>query len=145
MIRLFYLPVLLLLFLSVSLAQDVLETKKRIEIGMPTLMSKMLHGLIAKADNLDLTEKQREELALMEEKYVFPLVKKEAENLIASMELVNIIQKPNFDPAKAKKAIKTLQESTLERDYLLINGLVELRNVIGLENYTKITSRVVFE
>ena len=143
--RLLYMPVVLLLFLSVSLAQDVLETKKRIEIGMLSLMSKMLHGLIAKADNLDLTEKQREELALIEEKYVFPLVRKEAENLIASMELVNIIQKPNFDPAKAKKAIKTLHESTLERDYLLINGLVELRNVIGLENYTKITSRVVFK
>ncbi len=145
MIKLLYMPVVLLLFLSVSLAQDVLETKKRIESGMTPLMSKMLHGLIVKADNLDLTEKQREELALIEEKYVFPLVRKEAENLIASMELVNIIQKPNFDPAKAKKAIKTLHESTLERDYLLINGLVELRNVIGLENYTKITSRVVFK
>ena len=142
---LLYMPVVLLLFLSVSLAQDVLETKKRIESGMTPLMSKMLHGLIVKADNIDLTEKQREELDLIEEKYVFPLVRKEAENLIASMELVNIIQKPNFDPAKAKKAIKTLHESTLERDYLLINGLVELRNVIGLENYTKITSRVVFK
>jgi len=142
---LLYMPVVLLLFLSVSLAQDVLETKKRIEIGMLSLMSKMLHGLIAKADNLDLTEKQREELALMEEKYVFPLVRKEAENLIASMELVNIIQEPNFDPAEAKKAIKTLQESTLERDYILINGLVGLRKVIGLEDYTKITSRVVFK
>ena len=142
---LLYMPVVLLLFLSVSLAQDVLETKKRIEIGMLSLMSKMLHGLIAKADNLDLTEKQREELALIEEKYVFPLVRKEAENLIASMELVNIIQEPNFDPAEAKKAIKTLQESTLERDYILINGLVGLRKVIGLEDYTKITSRVVFK
>jgi len=73
------------------------------------------------------------------------LVRKEAENLIASMELVNIIQEPNFDPAEAKKAIKTLQESTLERDYILINGLVGLRKVIGLEDYTKITSRVVFK
>jgi len=143
--RLLYMPVVLLLFLSVSLAQDGINIQKRIESGMTPLMSKVFHGLIDKAENLDLTEKQREKLALIQEKYVFPLARIEAENLIARMKLVNIIKDPNFDLTEAKKATKTLQESTLERDYMLLNGLVELRKVIGLKNYKKITSRVVFE
>jgi len=140
--RILYMPVVLLLFLSISFAQDTLETQKNIESGLTPLMSKVLNSLIIKANTLYLTDKQREELALIQEKYVFSLARKEAEHNISRMKVINIIQEPDFDSAEAKKASEQLKETALEMSYTLIDGLVELRKVIGLENYTKITSRV---
>ena len=140
--RLLYMPVLLLLFLSISFAQENLDSRQNIESGLTPLMSKMLNLLIVKANTLYLTDKQREELMLIQEKYVFPLAKKEAEHNISRMMVINIIQEPDFDPAKAKKASEKFKETALEMSYTLIDGLVEIRKVIGLENYTIITSRV---
>jgi len=111
--RLLYMPVVLLLFLSVSFAQDSLETRQNIESGLMPLMSKVLNSFIIKANNFYLTEQQREELDLIQEKYVFPLAKKEAENNISRMKVINIIQEPDFDPAEAKKASETLKQTAL--------------------------------
>ena len=140
--KLLYMPVVLLLFLSISYAQDSLETRQNIESGLTPLMSKMLNLLIVKAKTLDLTEKQREGLGLVQEKYIFPLAKAEAKNNISRMMVINIIQEPDFDPVEAKKASEELKQSSLEMSYTLIDCLVEIRKVIGLENYTIITSRV---
>jgi Spy/CpxP family protein refolding chaperone len=132
----------LLLFLSVSFAQNTLGTQNNVESGPMPSMSKILNRLIVKANTLDLTEKQRERLSMIQEKYVFPLAKEEAEYNISRMKVVNIIQDPNFNPAEAKRATKTLKETALEMSDMLIDGLVELRAVIGIENYKMITSRV---
>ena len=132
----------LLLFLSVSFAQNVLGTQNNVESGQTPLMSKILNRLIIKANTLDLTEEQRERLSTIQEKYVFPLAKEEAEYNISRMKVVNIIQDPSFSPAEAKKASKALKETALEMSYVLIDGLVELRTVIGMENYKMIISRV---
>ena len=58
--RLLYMPVVLLLFFSISFAQDNLETRKNIESGLTPLMSKMLNLLIVKAKTRSLTDKQGE-------------------------------------------------------------------------------------
>ncbi len=139
---LLYLPVVLLLFLSVSFAQNTLRTQNNIERVLTPLMSKVLNQLIIKANTLDLTEDQREGLDMVQEKYVFPLAKKEAEHNISRMTVINIIQEPDFDPAEAKKASEKLKQTALEMSDMLIDGLVEIRTVIGIENYTIITSRV---
>lgn len=135
-------PLVLLLFLSILFAQNTLGTQNNIESGPTPIMSKILNRLLVKANTLDLTEKQREGLNLIQEKYVFPLAKKEAEYNISRMKVVNIIQDPNFNSAEAKKASKALKETALEMSYMLIDGLIELRAVIGIENYKMITSRV---
>jgi len=140
--RLLYMPVVLLLFFSISFAQGTLETQKNIEIGLTPLMSKMLNFLIIKANTLGLTEKQREELDLIQEKYIFPLAIKEAEHNISRMKVINVIQEPDFDPEEAKKASETLKQTALDMSFMLIDGLVEIREVIGLENYSIITSRM---
>lgn len=140
--RIAYIPVVLLLFLSISFAQVSLETRQNIESGMTPLMSKVLDLLIVKAKTLELTEKQREELGLVQERYVFPLAKKEAEHNISRMMVIKIIQEPNFDPVEAKKASEKLKQTALEMSYTLIDGLVEIREVIGLENYTILTTSI---
>jgi len=124
--KLLYMPLVLLLFLSISFAQNGIDTKKRIKNVITPLMSKVLNLLTIKAKTLDLTEKQKEELDLIQEKYIFPLAIKEAEHNISRMKVVNIIQDPNFDPTEAKR-------------------LVEIRKVIGIENYKMIISRVVMQ
>ncbi|GJM16872.1 MAG: hypothetical protein DHS20C13_21990 [Thermodesulfobacteriota bacterium] len=140
--RLLYMPVVLLLFLSISFAQNSLETRQNIESGLTPLMSKVLNLLIVKAKTFDLTEEQMKRLNLVQEKYVFPLAEKEAENNISRMMVIKIIQEPDFDPAEAKKASEKLKQTALEMSYTLIDGLVEIREIIGLENYSIITSRV---
>lgn len=140
--KLLYLPLFLLLFLNISFAQDSLENIKNIESGLTPLMSKVLNLLIVKARTLELTNEQREKLDMIQEKYVFPLAKKEAEHNISRMKVINIIQEPDFNPAEAKMASEELKESALEMSDILIDGLVQIRNVIGLEKYTIITSRV---
>ena len=108
-------------------------------------MSKVLNLLTIKAKTLDLTEKQKEELDLIQERYIFPLAIKEAEHNISRMKVVNIIQDPNFDPTEAKKAAETLKQTAVEMSYIVIDGLVEIRKVIGIENYKMIISRVVMQ
>lgn len=141
--RIAYIPVVLLLFLSISFAQDSLDTRQNIDSGMTPLMSKVLDLLLVKAKTtLELTEKQREDLGLVQERYVFPLAKKEAEHNISRMMVIKIIQEPDFDPVEAKKASEKLKQTALEMSYTLIDGLVEIREVIGLENYTILTTSV---
>lgn len=139
--RLLYIPVFLLLFFNISFAQNTLRTQNNIESVLTPLMSKILNQLIIKANTLDLTEDQREELDMVQEKYVFPLAKKEAEHNISRMTVINIIQEPDFNPAEAKKASVKLKQTALEMSYTLIDGLAEIREVVGLENYKIITSR----
>jgi len=140
--RIVCIPVVLLLFLSISFAQDSLETRQNIESGMTPLMSKVLDLLIVKAKTLDLTKQQREGLDMVQERYVFPLAKKEAEHNISRMIVIKIVQEPNFDPDEAKKASEKLKQTALDMSYTLIDGLVEIREVIGLENYTILTTSV---
>lgn len=140
--RLLYMPVVLLLFLSISFAQNSLETRQNIESGLTPLMSKVLNLIIVKAKTLDLTEEQMKGLNLVQEKYVFPLAKKEAEHNISRMMIIKIIQEPDFDPVEAKKASEKLKQTALEMSYTLIDGLVEIREIIGLENYKILTSRL---
>lgn len=140
--RIVCIPVVLLLFLSISFAQDSLETRQNIESGLTPLMSKVLDLLIVKAKTLDLTEKQREELGLVQELYVFPLAKKEAEHNISRMMVIKIIQEPDFDPDEAKKASEKLKQTALDMSYTLIDALVQIREVIGLKNYTILTTSV---
>lgn len=135
-------PIVLLLLLSISFAQDSLETRQNIESGLTPLMSKVLNLLIVKARTLDLTKKQREGLDMVQEKYVFPLAEKEAENNISRMMVIKIIQEPDFDPAEAKRASEKLKQTALDMSYTLIDGLVEIREIIGLENYTMLTTSV---
>ena len=140
--RIVYILGVLLLFISISFAQDSLETRQNIESGLTPLMSKMLDLLIVKAKTLDLTEIQREKLGLVQEVYVFPLAKKEAEHNISRMMVIKIIQEPDFDPDEAKKASEKLKQTALDMSYTLIDGLVQIREVIGLENYTILTTSV---
>ena len=105
--------------------------------GMPHMYSMMVHHVIMKANTLDLTDAQKKELANIEEKYLYPLVQKEADFKISHMKVMSMLRDPNFDPSKVKSEIKVSNDINLEMASMSVDALAAVRNAIGLENFKK--------
>jgi hypothetical protein len=105
--------------------------------GMPHMYSMMVQHVIMKANTLDLTDAQKKELANIEEKYLYPLVQKEADFKISHMKIMSMLRDPNFDPSKVKAEIKASNDINLEMANTSVDALVAVRNAIGLENFKK--------
>ena len=103
----------------------------------PMMYSMMVHHVLMKANTLDLTDTQMKELANIQEKYVYPMVRKEADFKISHMKIINMLQDPNFDPSKLKAEIKASNETNLEMANMLIDALTAIRKAIGVENFKK--------
>ncbi len=116
------------------------DKQSEITGGMAPKMSKVVDKLLTNADTLQLTEKQKESLSMIPDKYVYPLRRKEADYDIARMKVNNLMQDPNFDPAQAKKETKILEETALEMANISIDALAEIRSTIGIENFKTILS-----
>jgi len=103
--------------------------------GMAPKMSKIVDKLLINANTLQLTEKQKESLSMIPDKYIYPLRKKEADYDIARMKVNNLMQDPEFDPAQAKKETKILEETALDMANISIDALAGIRSAIGVENF----------
>ena len=108
--------------------------------GMAPRMSNVVDMLLINANTLQLTDKQRESLSRIPEKYVYPLRRIEADYDIARMKINSLMQDPEFDTTQAKEETKILQETALEMSYMSIEAIAEIRNIVGLENFKKILS-----
>jgi Spy/CpxP family protein refolding chaperone len=104
---------------------------------MPHMYSMMVQHVIMKANTLDLTDAQKKELVNIEEKYLYPLVQKEADFKISHMKIMSMLRDPNFDPSKVKAEIKASNDINLEMANMSIDALAAIRNAIGLENFKK--------
>lgn len=109
--------------------------KMRSHHGMYTMM---LNRAIIKAGNLELSDKQDKEIEKIEENYLYPSVKKEADFRIAHMKLMKGIHDPEFDSDDLKQQISKANSISVELANMYIDGLAELRRVVGLENFKKI-------
>lgn len=108
--------------------------------GMHSMMySMMVHHALMRAQSLNLTDNQRNRLANVREKFVYPVVRKEADFKISHMKIMDMLHNPNFDPARLKAEIKTSNQLNLEMANTAVEGLSTIRNIIGIENYRKIT------
>lgn len=105
----------------------------------PMMYSMMVRHVLVKANNLDLTDTQKKEVANIQEQYVYPMVRKEADFKISHMKIINMLQNPNFDPTKVKKEIKVSNEINLEMANMSIDALAAIRKTIGVENFKKAT------
>jgi len=123
--------------------QDITRMKNKQSIptsGMAPRMSNVVDMLLIDANTLQLTDTQKKSLSMIPEKYVYPLRKIEADYDIARMKINNLMQDPEFDPTKAKKETKILQETALEMSYMSIEAIAEIRNIVGLDNFKTILS-----
>lgn len=105
--------------------------------GGSMMYSMMVHHVLMKAGALDLTDAQKKELAEVNEKYLYPIVRKEADFKISHMKIMDMIHDPNFDPASLKSEIKTSNQLSLETADAMVDALAAVRKTVGPENFTK--------
>jgi Spy/CpxP family protein refolding chaperone len=104
----------------------------------PMFYSMMVNHVIMSANTLNLTDAQKKELTDVQEKYVYPMVHKEADFKISHMKIMNMLQDPNFDPAKVKAEIKASNDINLDIANMLVDALAAVRKAVGVENFKKI-------
>lgn len=107
-------------------------------MGGSTMYSMMVHHILMKASVLDLTDVQKKELGEINEKYLYTIVRKEADFKISHMKIMDMMHDPNFDPAKLKSEIKTSNQLSLEMSDMMVDALAGIRKTIGTENFTKL-------
>ena len=140
---------------SLSLAQGMMQQKQG-QMGMmdkgmmgmrggmmggmhPMMYSMMVHHVLMKANTLDLTDAQKKELANIQDKYLYPLVQKEADFKISHMKIMSMLQDPNFDASKVKAEIKASNDINLELANMSIDALTAIRKTIGIDKFKKIS------
>lgn len=105
---------------------------------MHPMYSIMVHHIFIKANALNLTDTQRKELASVPERYIYPMIRKEADLKISRTRIMGMLHDPNFDPAKVKSETRTSNEIKLEMANITIDALADIRNAIGVENFKKV-------
>jgi uncharacterized protein YnzC (UPF0291/DUF896 family) len=101
--------------------------------------SGLVHGAIMCAESLELTDSQKKELEAVREKFLYPMVKKEADFRISHMKIVDMMHDAEFDPAKLKAEIKVANGIELELANMAVDAAVAIRNAVGIDNFKKIT------
>jgi hypothetical protein len=130
---------------GLSFAQGMMQQKRgqvtmmgRGMSGMHSMMySMMVQHVLMKASTLELTDAQKRELAGIPEKYLYPMVRKEADFRISHMKIMNMLQDPNFDPDKVKAEVKASNDINLEMANMSVDALAAIRKAIGVENFKK--------
>lgn len=100
--------------------------------------SGLVHSAIVCAESLELTDAQRKELGAVREKFLYPMVKKEADFRISHMKIVDMMHDVGFDPAKLKAEIKIANGIELELANMAVDAAVTIRNAVGMENFKKV-------
>ncbi|MGE5443085.1 MAG: hypothetical protein ACM3SR_00585 [Ignavibacteriales bacterium] len=104
----------------------------------PMIYSMMVDHVLMRANTLNLTDTQKKELVDVQEKYVYPMVHKEADFKISHMKVMNMLQDPNFDPAKVKAEVKASNDINLDMANMSVDALAAIRKAIGVENFKKV-------
>lgn len=103
--------------------------------GSSMMYSMMVHNVIMKADALDLTDAQKKEIAELNDKYLYPLVQKEADFRVAHMKMMNMMKDPNFDPEALKATIKSSNDLNMDMADMMVDALTAARKTLGPGNF----------
>ena len=114
-------------------------------MGDSMMYSMMVHHIMMKASTLDLTAAQKKEFAGINEKYLYPIVRKEADFKISHMKIMDMLHDPDFDPAKLKSEIKTSNQISLEQADMMVDALATIRKTVGSENFTQVMKMMPME
>ncbi len=151
--RILVLLIVSVIFTNPVFAQGMMDKKGRMmqthsQMKTPTMMkghhmyTMMLNHLITRAQSLDLSEEQENNLDEIREKYLYPAVEKEADFKIAHMKVMSKLHDPEFDRKDIKKQIRTTNDISVELANMYIDGLAEVRSTIGIENFKKLVKPV---
>ena len=104
-------------------------------MSSPMMYSMMVHNVIVKADALDLTDAQKKEIDGLNDKYLYPLVQKEADFRVSHMKMMNMMKDPNFDTEALKAAIKSSNDLNKDMADTMVDALAAARKILGPENF----------
>ena len=109
------------------------------KVGSLGRYSTQLNRAISATGRLDLTPEQKEKVQALRREYIVDMARDENEARDLEKAAFDAVGKPTFDPAAVKKQFKKLHdlESGLADSY--VTALASLRNIIGEENYAKVT------
>lgn len=107
-------------------------------MGGSAMYGMMVHHILMKASALDLTDAQKKELAEINEKYLYPIVRKGADFKISHMKIMDMMHDPDFDPAKLKSEIKSSNQINLEIADMTVDALASIRKAVGPENFKQV-------
>ena len=71
----------------------------------------VVQHILMKAGALDLTDTQKKELARVKEKYLYPLVQKEADFKISHLKTMDMLHGPDLDSRKAEIGDKGIESA----------------------------------
>lgn len=111
---------------------DIKKEQKNKEVSIIQL----LEYYLIQANNLEITDDQRERLSDLPKKYIYPITIKNAEYEISVLDVVNILTNPNFNTAELKSTLKKSKAQALEMSLLSVDAIDEIRQIIGLDNFT---------
>ncbi len=113
--------------------------KDHMKSGMhSTMYTMMIHHILIETNTLDINEAQKNELSAIKEKYLYPIVQKEADFKISHMKIMDMLHDPNFDAEKLRSEIKISNQINLDLSDMMIDALTSIRKAIGLDNYEQI-------
>ena len=96
----------------------------------------LLEYYLIQANNLEITDDQRKGLSDLPKKYIYPMTIKNAEYEISVLDVVDILTNPNFNTDELKSALKKSKAQALEMSLFSVDAIDEIRQIIGLDNFT---------
>ena len=102
--------------------------------------SKKLRSLLKRAESLKLDDSQKAKIISIRDKFLFPIIKREADLKIAHIKAMDEFRNPDFDPTKLKAGIKAANSIHLDICSTSVDAMAELRDAIGKANYKKLLS-----
>lgn len=112
-----------------------IDIKKEQKIKEVSIIQLLEYYLI-QANNLEITDDQRKGLSDLPKKYIYPMTIKNAEYEISVLDVVDILTNPNFNTDELKSALKKSKAQALEMSLLSVDAIDEIRQIIGLDNFT---------
>ena len=139
--------IILMLTAGIALAENKQDTEKlregfrkervaRIKSGK---YSRMLMSMLQKTSRLDLTKQQNNKIKEIRTKYIGSMVTEEGKSSDLQRKFMRQLHKSDFDPAKLKTIVRETDVVNEKIADMFIDAMAVLRDVVGPENYAKMT------
>ncbi len=112
------------------------ERVSRIKSGK---YSRMLASMVQKTARLELTKEQKEKVKGIRAEYINPIMAEENQSRILQKQFMNQLHSSDFDSSTLKTTAKDTDKINAEIMDMFIDGIAELREIVGPKNYAKLT------
>jgi len=113
-------------------------TKERVLKLQGGKYSRMFLSMLQKTKALNLSDEQKEMVNVVAKKYIESIVDEENQSRTLQRQFLKELQDEVFDPTKLKTLAKERQGVDLKAADSFIDGVTEIKEAIGPENFAKL-------